>query len=232
MKTQTKRKREASSLIDLDSAPERALKAIRKMIADGEIEAGERIDQRELAKKLGVTTVPIREALCWLEAEGLVQRIPGRGVFSRMYTVNEVEELIKIRGTLEALAASWAAENITIKQGQELTALAEKLADAKNYTSKQDILKDHILFHEKIIAASGSTRLTDILRFTHITEHVLGRIVSQVWPVHAQNHLPVVEAILSGNPETARTVMEAHTIPTYTERLGLLREKYGNQPII
>ena len=227
-----KKKKEASSLTDLESAPERALKAIRKMISEGQLESGQRIDQRELAKKLGLTTVPIREALCWLEAEGLVQRIPGRGVFCKMYTVKEIEELIEIRGALEGLAAAWASQNITIKKGQELSALAKKLSDEKNYDSELDLLKDHILFHEKIVAASGSERLISLLRFTHITENVLGRIVSNVWPVEAQNHLHIVEAILSGDPDKARSTMQSHIAPTYTERLAQLREQYGDNPII
>ena len=64
-------KKKPNNLMALESAPERAREAIRDMINSGEIDPGQRIDQRELAKKLDLTTVPIREALCWLEAEGL-----------------------------------------------------------------------------------------------------------------------------------------------------------------
>ena len=64
-----------------------------------------RLDQRQLAKRLKTTTAPLREAFSALESEGMLVRQPGLGVFCRIYTVLEIEEMVEIRGVLEALAA-------------------------------------------------------------------------------------------------------------------------------
>lgn len=224
-------KKKPENLMTLESAPERAREAIREMINKGDIEPGQRIDQRMLAKKLELTTVPIREALCWLEAEGLVKRIPGCGVFCKAYTVDDIQELLEVRGVLEALAAGLAAVNSSSRQKETLAALVGKMNEVSG-SRQEEFLKMHVEFHRLIVEMSGNESLMNIWQMTHITEQVLVRLASHLWPADPHDHKPLAEVILSGDRAEAERVMREHIMPTYEERLRLLREEYGDNPIL
>ncbi len=221
--------------MNLESAPEYAREAIREMINGGEISSGHRIDQRELAKKLELTTVPIREALCWLEAEGLVKRIPGRGVFCKTYTVDDIQELLEIRGALESLAAGLAAERMGQKQKETLLNFARHMTDESTEDVHESFLDMHVAFHRMIVEFSSSQALINIWNFTHITNQVLVRLAAHIWPAEARkshSHIEIAEAIVSGDRNKAEQVMKNHILPTYQERLLALREEYGDDPIL
>jgi DNA-binding GntR family transcriptional regulator len=84
---------------------------IRDMILKGHLKPGDRLRQDELADTFGVSTMPIREALRQLQAEGLVVFRPRRGATVASVSVSEYEEIYLIREALETLACRWAAED-------------------------------------------------------------------------------------------------------------------------
>ncbi|WP_432799936.1 GntR family transcriptional regulator [Poriferisphaera sp. WC338] len=223
------RAKSPANLMTLESAPEYAREAIREMIISGELSSGQRIDQRELAKKLELTTVPVREALCWLEAEGMVKRIPGRGVFCRAYTVDDIEEILEVRTAMESLAAGRAAERMSMKEKKELMKLAHDLTDV---TSNEEFLKKHVAFHRKIVEFADSETMMSIWNFTHLTSQVLVNLAAQIWPVYPHAHIDLAEAIVSGDKERAAKAMGDHILPSYLDRLQELRDKYGDEPIL
>jgi DNA-binding GntR family transcriptional regulator len=218
--------------INLLPASERAKLQIIEMIKSGQIPSGQKIDQRVLAKKLNLTTAPLREALSALENAGLLQKIPGLGIFCKTYTVDEIEELIEIRGVLEGLAARRAAVNITDKQKTQLLELGKKLSDHLNYPEKQDFLNDHISFHKMVAEISQSPNLIQLLDNNHIIQQVLFNISANIWPVEPHDHMEIAKAICSGNSELAEESIKNHIAPTYKQRLKKLRETYGSGPVV
>jgi DNA-binding GntR family transcriptional regulator len=218
--------------INLLPASERAKLQIIEMIKSGQIPSGQKIDQRTLAKKLNLTTAPLREALSALENAGLLQKVPGMGIFCKTYTVDEIEELIEIRGVLEGLAAKRASGKISEKQKEQLLSLAQKLSDSSNYSDKQDFLKDHIDFHRFIAEISNSPNLFQLLDNNHIIQQVLSNISASIWPIEPHDHLKIAEAICSGDPDMAENAIRKHIAPTYKQRLDKLREKYGVNPVV
>src|SRR6059058_688989 len=89
------------------------LDRLRDMIMQGELRAGEWLRQERLARELGVSHTPIREALKQLEVEGLVEHVPYRGVRVIEFSLNDVVDIYAMRAALEALAASAAATEMT-----------------------------------------------------------------------------------------------------------------------
>lgn len=218
--------------INLLPASERAKIQILKMIRSGQIPSGQRIDQRMIAKMLNVTTAPLREALSALENAGLLQKVPGLGIFCKTYTVDEIEELIEIRGVLEGLAARRAAIRITHDQKEQLLEWGRKLSHPSNYKEKQAFLNDHVGFHRFIAQISDSPNLLHLLDNNHIIQQVLSNISAHIWPIEPHNHIEIVQAICTGDPEIAEREVKKHIAPTYKERLDKLREKYGKGPIL
>lgn len=114
------------------TSAERAYEHIRSRIADGNLKPGQQLVNRTLAQQVGVSVIPVREALHRLSTEGLVEHIPGSGSFVRKSDRQELDQLYVLREALESCAASEAARFITEQQLDLLESiLAEEQEIAK-----------------------------------------------------------------------------------------------------
>ncbi|CAN7645432.1 GntR family transcriptional regulator [Phenylobacterium sp. LjRoot219] len=95
----------------MPTAVEKVVLRLRSMILNGEFAPGERILEKAIAERLGVSRTPVRWALPALESEGLVQGSPNRGFRVRSFAIKDVLSAYEVRGTLEGLACRLAAEN-------------------------------------------------------------------------------------------------------------------------
>src|SRR4051794_27784009 len=100
----------------------RAYAYIRDKLVMGTIPQGERLSDAGIARELGVSRTPVREALVQLEADGLIEQQPGVGPRTKALDRRELEEFFELREILECSAASIAAKRIT---DQELSGLEE-----------------------------------------------------------------------------------------------------------
>jgi DNA-binding GntR family transcriptional regulator len=215
----------------LPGTADRVRQKLLELILSGEIAAGTRLDQRQLAKRLETTTAPLREALSALENEGLLVRQAGLGIFCRVYTVLEIEEMVEIRGVLEALAARRAVGRITAVEISELREIARRLSEPIKPNGVAEFLKCHVGFHKRVIQISRSPRLQALLEFHHFVDIVLANIAPQLWKIEPHDHLGLVSALESGNPEWAEQSMRNHIAPTYQKRFAALRARFGEGPI-
>jgi len=127
---------------------------IRGLIGRGEIKTGDWLRQEHLAKLVGVSHTPFREAMKLLVADGLLEHLPNRGVRVIQFTVQDVEDIYMVRSVLEGRAAYVAAENVT---DDEIIALENVLADMReNLAPEQISLYRELnrLFHQGIYTAS------------------------------------------------------------------------------
>lgn len=141
--------------------------SIREAILDGTYKKGDVIRESAIAKELGVSRTPVREAIRQLELEGLVESIPNKETVVSGITEEDVQDIFMIRSRLEGLAGRKAAERIT---EEELKELEEILALTAFYVEKHDAntLKelDH-RFHEVIYKATKSKTLNHLLSDFH-----------------------------------------------------------------
>jgi GntR family transcriptional regulator, vanillate catabolism transcriptional regulator len=92
------------------SRTQSAAHRLRQLILEGELRAGDRLIEERLAERLGVSRAPLRIALAQLKYQGMVTSIPGRGFVIRSFSLQEVEDVIYLRGQLEGAAARLAAQ--------------------------------------------------------------------------------------------------------------------------
>jgi DNA-binding GntR family transcriptional regulator len=139
---------------------------IRKAIVEGELAAGERLKEDELARELNVSRTPIREALLLLQADGLVQAVPRRGAVVRSYGVKELAEMYELRALLEGCAAKKAARRMTDEQVEELRKSCERFtAIAQRHDADvRELVKENMFFHDAIHEATDSPRLVEMVR--------------------------------------------------------------------
>src|SRR5687768_14394506 len=93
---------------------------LREWIISGRFDAGERLNEVDLARELGISRGHLREALQRLAAQGLVTLISNRGAFVKNFGPKEILDLYELRIALEETAAGLAAERITLVEGKEL----------------------------------------------------------------------------------------------------------------
>jgi len=135
---------------------------LRELLLNGEISPLQRLIETKIAKEIGTSRTPVREALHILESEGLLESIPRVGYRVKQLTWDEIEEICEIRAVNECLAARWAMKRITPTQLQDL----EKNVAASEVEVRQGTPKSFVEldaeFHEILARASGSERLLEL----------------------------------------------------------------------
>ncbi len=142
--------RTAAALVDL----------IREAILDGRLKPDEELKEERLARDLGTSRTPVREALIRLKTEGLIDESAGRPARVRVLDAASLADIYELRGVLEGYAARRAAERITDEGLAQLRAAAERLENLDRETAQvSEMMADVVAFHEEIARAAGSERL-------------------------------------------------------------------------
>lgn len=194
------------------NANDAAANIIRRAIIRGELLPGERLKEAEIARELGISRTPVREAMLVLQAEGLLDLAPSRGATVRPYDLDELRLLYDLRVLLEGYAARYAASQITPEQLTELEESCERM-EALPYDEIVPQNEENIFFHSHVLDIVGSDRLRHIVR--SLLEIPLP--YKRGYWSHEENkehsvqfHRRVVEALRSGDPDAAEKAMREH----------------------
>jgi DNA-binding GntR family transcriptional regulator len=193
------------------SLSEQAYTTLKRDIISCRLRPGQIVVESELAAQYGMSKTPIREALNLLRKEGFVQILPRRGTLVKPIDVQDVQHTFFLRSLLEPEAAALAASRAT---GEQLKRIAE-LSEATNVESASksslpaDRLRANRLFHIAIAEASGIARLTDIIGALHeeVERFYNSERMRRVGDPTGKHHHELLEAIVGGDPESARTLM-------------------------
>src|SRR5689334_1471164 len=104
----------------------RAYTHIRRKIVDGQIAAGQRLSEVQLAKDIGISRTPVREAVHLLASQGMVELLPGYGAFVPLPDADDLRDLFGLREALECYAVQEAAARVTAEQLRELSELCRR----------------------------------------------------------------------------------------------------------
>lgn len=198
----------------LGAVRERVLASLRQEIIAGSLRPGDRLVERELAERLGVSRVPVREAIRALVAEGFVHFETPRRTVVRRLTPHDVQELFELREALEVYAAGLAAARATAEDLAQVQELLDLAATATEAGDAEVITDVNSRLHDRIVAMAGNSLLTEAL------EPVAGRLRwmtrrNEEWPQLLVEHRELYEAIASGDPDRARTHALAHVRTNY-----------------
>ena len=136
---------------------------LRQAILRGELKPGERLMEVRLAKKLGVSRTPIREAIRKLELEGLVLMIPRRGAEVAEITEKSMRDVLEVRRALEVLAVSISCDRIS---GEQIEALKEAAEEFDRSLTLDDVTRTaeaDVHFHDIIYRSTDNQRLIQLL---------------------------------------------------------------------
>jgi DNA-binding GntR family transcriptional regulator len=134
---------------------------IRKLIFDGHLRAGDRVHQDDIATALGISRIPVREALVALEQQGWVKIEPNRGAFVAALDERAVRDHYELAGLVFALAARKAIARADDELADRLTELADAFARADSASTAEAVMR---AFHAAIVDAAASPRVVVVLR--------------------------------------------------------------------
>src|SRR4051812_48920391 len=143
---------------------------IREAILSGRLRPGERIPQDALAREFGTSRIPVREALAELESEGLVSLVPHAGARVAKFNVAELEEVYRIRESVEPMVVAESAEHLTADQ---LTKLKQTLEEIEASTARPEHwLQLDRRFHVATYAGADLPRASALVEsFWNRTQH-------------------------------------------------------------
>ena len=211
---------------------DRIVSSLTDMILESDLKPGDQLpSQQELTEKLGVSRVVLREAVQWLEAQGLVKAVSGKGViikspdlvpvltglklFLRRHLAG-LADLWEVRNILEPEVAALAAQKATPEQ---LEAMAEAVSLIKTSSDISTVVEAEMRFH-RLLAESTDNMILKALSeaCSTLIRESIEKTTAAGLPTY--DHSPILEAVRSGDPEAAREVMRGH-MASSQKRLGI-----------
>jgi len=203
------------SLEELKPLRDRIASSIRDSIIEGKIKPGERLMEPDVAKTLGVSRTPLREAFLQLESEGFLMVNPRKGALVTETSSKDAKETYEIKGAMEALAARLAADNITDDQIDEIIDINKKMESIAQSKKKdyKSFLELNSLFHQKIYECGGNSKLSRMintlrnqtLRYNYIYLSLLSHLDESV-----AEHSEIINALKNRKPEEAEAYVKKH----------------------
>jgi DNA-binding GntR family transcriptional regulator len=206
---------------------EQAYQALRDMIVSHRFSPGKWINVEQLVQELGVSRTPIRLALKQLEEEKLVRHIPNRGVSLMEMTLPMAQDLYRVRGVLEGLAARLAAMNMDSKTRSRMEAVLRaqpaiiKTKDLLEYSASD------FDFHGLIYDSCGNWLLKDLLDNIKNRSRPLIVDLSPILTELYEDHKSVLEAFKNHDGAAAEKIMKRHNLRMYhhIERTRKMEER-------
>lgn len=201
------------SSINRTTLHQELIERLRSMIVEGVLAAGEKVPERELCEKMGVSRTPMREALKVLAADGLLVLEPNRGARVRTVTVEELEEVFPLMGAFESLAGELACEHISDEQLQELREVHEQMLACFRSGNKPDYFRHNQRIHELILQAAGNRTLSTMYNSLAVRvrqARYLANMSAERWQQAVDEHELIMKALEKRDGKRLARILKTH----------------------
>ena len=188
---------------------------VKEIIVRGEIPAGKRMIESEIAASMGISRTPVREAVHKLEAEGLLQPLPRGGYVVRGLALPDIEETFEIRSILESFAAYLAANRHSSK---EILPLEKKMEEFQRYLDRDDLkelTRINTEFHEFLYALSRSQKLIKMINDLRDEIYFLRKIILNsvdMARLSNKDHREIIKAIKRRKAKKVENLVRDHIL--------------------
>lgn len=201
-----------SSVVDV------VLERLRAEVVNGSLTPGEPLQISTLSEQMGVSHIPVREALRLLESEGLIERHHhGRGVVVAPVTAERLRDIYRLRIAIEP---DLAARSVPLMSGEEIEhvgTLLEQLQDAAPSDAVMALIRPaHFEFHREIVLPAASDWDLRVLSMLWQASERSISVVFKSWTEHERNYLladvhqPMYDALVARDPDGMRTALVKH----------------------
>jgi len=211
-----------------DSAVTRSYAQILDMVLSFRLKPGERVNESELSRHLGVSRTPLREALNRLVTEGILISRPSKGFFCRQISADEIFQLYQLRTAIEIGGIKLAVARVTDAEIDAFEAFMDESRKAQEATPRTQLSLDEI-FHERLLGLSGNQEMVSVLRSVNrkirsvrlIDLTRMGRTETQ------REHSEILSLLRQRDAERCAQVLEEHIVQRLDQIDSAIREVYG-----
>jgi DNA-binding GntR family transcriptional regulator/DNA-binding CsgD family transcriptional regulator len=199
---------------EIELLSDRVYEAIRGWILSGELAPGMRVVESEIARVLGTSQTPAREAVRRLAHEGLVTYRPRLGNFVTEISQVEAREAREVRVLLETAAARRATGHVPPEELDLLRIEVQRMTDAAEHHDIGAFREADLRFHRQVLATSGNSMLLKVWRTLEPAlwnlQVVSNAMYAGDWGLMARRHIDLVEVLAGTDPEDAARLFSAH----------------------
>lgn len=210
--------------------PEGVADKLRALIISGDLAPGEKIDEKRLCQRLGVSRTPFREAMRLLEAEGLVRITPRRGTRVAPITLSDLAEAFPILGALEALAGELACRRITEEEIAALRRMQAEMVACRAAGDRDGYFRLNELIHRAIRDIAGNERLIETLEgfSTHMRRaRYMANLYFDRWDEAIDEHEEILRALEARDGARIGRLMKRHLANKHAALAAALRAAGG-----
>ena len=205
----------ASAVLRTHSLATLAHRELERMILSGDLPAGGKLNEADVAGRMGISRGPVREAFRALEETGLVRVEKNRGVFVRQISVEEADEIYDVRASLDEMIGRRVAECARADQLGALRALIARMEGAAGRSDSTEYYAANIEFHDALARFAGNLKLLEMYRRL-VNELSLYRRRTfergAILTTSVREHKRIVEAIAARNGALAGKLMRDHAL--------------------
>ncbi|GBQ25871.1 GntR family transcriptional regulator [Gluconacetobacter azotocaptans] len=191
--------------------------ALRGMILDGVLTPGEKIAERALCERFGISRTPLREALKVLASEGLIELLPRRGAIVAQITEADIRDLFPIMGALEGLAGELACARVDARDITHLHELHDQMMDSYARRDEHRYLRQNRKIHETIFALARNPALSEmyqqVLTRIHACRFILKKC-DRDWAAAVAEHAEIMDALTRRDGARLSQLMRDHIAGT------------------
>lgn len=211
-------------MASLDLAPveqrtlsDEAAARLRGAIRNGSLRAGVRLVERDLAERLGMSRIPIREAIQRLVEEGLVVKTPHRGTFVYAPTRAEIEEICSLRVVLECFVAERVISYWRPEYETRLREIVNGMRAVAAQSDLQQVYEMDYLFHSALWEIAEHSLLLEVVsslrsRLNRFLHEAIGALNTSQLDSHIASHDDLIEILKSGDVPRAKEMFTQHVL--------------------
>jgi len=192
----------------------RVYSILRDNILEGQLKPGERLVRKEISRRLGVSVLPVIEALYMLEIDGYVKNLPLAGCRVRTLTIEDINDDLMLREALECQVARLCAGQVTAKEGERLMKLARQVDQFTRANTPDPTLGNqmHLEFHLELARLSGCTVFARMLKEVWFQRYMSFNSLKSIrlLDIPEEWHQILVRRIMTGDPDEAERSMREH----------------------
>lgn len=210
---------------------------IERMIVEGDLGAGEKLNELALSNAMGVSRGTVREAIRSLADSGLIDLITNRGAFVHETTLSEVQNLYELRGAIFALACAASARRVKDGTIPDLpAALARNIADMEGTLGNGDTAtyyRLNIEFHDMLLQGAGNPRAKsmydNLVKEMHLFRR-RGLSVATNIARSLEEHRAIGDAVANGDADAARKAAEHHIVEGFARYMKIAEKDDADAP--
>jgi DNA-binding GntR family transcriptional regulator len=213
------------SPVQLTTLSHEVANRLRNAIRTGEFPLGTRLVERDLAERLGVSRIPVREAIQQLVEEGLVQKTPHRGTFVHSPTRNEIEEISSLRVLLECFVVERVLANWQPSHETRLRKIVETMRRAAIDNDMQRLFEQDYLFHSALWEIADHSLLLEVVsglraRINRFLAEATAVLPASQRDMHIDSHDYLIDILKKGDVAEAKTEITNHVLGAKTRILA------------